>query len=285
MKPPTYVRSPHGRALPQVRRFLQDGSESGLRRGAAMPGAEVALAARYLAFLSNDACGPAWLRELLVHSARTSRTAWSAPGPRCSAGTATITTSSAGVMATPSSGWRRGPTSFLSPWAGAYTHGMSCSCLWRLVLIPHVYPPPGFDPVLRLLRGCGPGLAAVADGPPRHGRPPPARALITRHPTGQLSAIPITGGWCSTSATKLYALYKNYSDENHKRDLPAALALLSTCIIASPRWRGWAHSTILTNALPARRRAGDHTVHPQAISTLLAASEFVDNLPVLAPNG
>ena len=133
--------------------------------------------------------------------------------------------------------------------------------------------------LLRLLRGCGPGLAALADGPPRD-----AHAERDHLPRGHgtASGIPDHRRLVLYERNSLYALYKNYSDEYLARILPAALMLMGERALRLMELSGVDFSEYRPGESPAGARQSSSSVHPQAVSTMLAANEFMAQLPAFA---
>ncbi len=98
---------------------------------------------------------------------------------------------------------------------------------------------------------------------------------------GTASSIPDHRRLVLYERNSLYALYKNYSDEYLARILPAALMLMGERVLRLMDLSGVDFTEYeLTNRAPARQTP--EVVHPQAVSTMLAADEFIAHLPALA---
>lgn len=95
---------------------------------------------------------------------------------------------------------------------------------------------------------------------------------------GTASGIPDHRRLVLYERNSLFAIYKNYSDEYLARIFPAALMLMGERVLRLMELSGVDFSEYeLANRRPARQTW--ESVHPQAVSTMLAADEFMAQLP------
>ncbi len=261
-------------------RVHQTGSNLGFA-GGNNAGAAVARG-DYFAFLNNDTkVDPAWLRELVTSLRADEAAGVVCTGSKMLGWDGQTIDFVGGVMNFHAFGWQEGyqlPVA-MEPEAYHQKHDLLFACGGSMLIRADVYRTSGgFDSAFfAFFEDVDLGWRLWLMG--HRVTITPSAITYHRH-HGTAGAIPDHRRLVLYERNSLYAVYKNYSDANLTRVLPATLALLNARIVRFAELTGLDPAEFdLRNATPPTKDLIN--VHPQAVSTLLAANEFIDNLPLL----